>query len=128
VRTSGPGTFGVLFSVATLLWGFAQAPFFHIHAEDLDHEQNSGLEHVHVRSIPLSPGPQIGPYTADDDAIDVIWSISAPSVVQFHFVLEIADHPVIDAPVMAGSLVASVSLHSHDPPAFRPNNPRAPPA
>jgi len=119
---------GVIFGIATLLWGFAQAPFDHIHAEDLDHQQNSGVQHVHFRSVSSGPGPQIEPHTADDDAVDVVWSISAPSGIQLHFDLEIAGNPVIDAPVLTGSAVSTVSLHSHDPPALRLSQSRAPPA
>jgi len=117
-----------IFGVATLLWGFAQAPFFHIHAEDLDHEENSGLQHVHFPGFPLGPGPHIAPYTADDDAVDVLWSISAPPSIDFHLDLDAAERSVLEAPVLARSAPPAISLHSHDPPSLRPGHPRAPPA
>ena len=61
---------GVTLSVLALLLGFLQAPFDHIHPEDLDHPMTSGPVHVHGHNASTGHGPFIAPRTDDDDEID----------------------------------------------------------
>jgi len=110
------------------MWGFVQAPFLHIHSEELNHDHGTGPTHVHVRGVHVESGPEIESLTADDDAIDVDWAISAPSL--FHFVLppENVGRVAVKPSVSIGAPAASVLFRSHDPPALNPENPRPPPA
>lgn len=117
-----------IFAVTTLLWGFVQAPFLHIHAEDLDHDPGAGPTHTHVRAIHLESAPAIEALTADDDAIDLVWSISVPSLFQFVFPPELIERVTMEPSISPETLVAPVQLHSHDPPALSLQNPRPPPA
>src|SRR5690242_1464318 len=92
-RTTRQRTTGALLSVATLLFGFAQAPFFHVHrdvhGEELQHEHGAGLAHMHLRlADEADEGVHIEARTADDDAVDVVWSVSSPSGHAFHFDLD----------------------------------------
>ena len=95
-----------IFGVTTLLWGFVQAPFFHVHAEDLDHDHGAGITHIHVRSIHSESEPEIEALTADDDAIDVVWSISAPSIFQFVLPLERAECITAELPTSLDAPIA----------------------
>ena len=123
VRESGP-----IFGVAMLLWGFAQAPFLHIHAADLDHDHNSHPAHLHFRDIPTGRGPQLESHAEDEDAVVVVWSIAPPPGIQLSLDLEVADRPLIAPLALLGSGLPPVKLHSHDPPVLRLQNSRAPPA
>jgi len=114
--------------MATLLWGFVQAPFFHIHAEDLDHDHGAGLTHIHGRAIHNDSFAEIESHTADDDEIDVPWSIAAPPGIHFDIALDIAG-PVASEPLMVqAGTVPAIDLHSHDPPASYAQHSRPPPA
>ena len=118
---------GTILSIAALLWGFAQAPFFHIHPEELEHPATS-LAHLHVHAAPTVPGPSIGAHTDDDDAIDVEWGIAPPSAVAF--LLEPAIFEALDivpSPVISGAVVIP-QPRGHDPPDLTPRHPRPPPA
>jgi len=120
-----------LVSVLTLLWGFAQAPFLHVHAEgeELEHAHGSGLAHMHLRIAgPEDAGLHMEARTADDDAVDVVWSVSSPSGHGFHFEFDSAGPAAAAAPAAVATRVRVIRLHSHDPPALGPLNPRAPPA
>lgn len=117
-------------SVAALLFGFAQAPFFHVHAEELEHSHGSGLGHMHLRiaNDDGEDGVHVEARTADDNALDVVWSVSSPSGHGFDFEFDSAGLASIVAPAAPATRVRVVRLHSHDPPAPKPVNPRAPPA
>lgn len=120
---------GTVVSIAALLWGFLQAPFFHIHPEDLDHSATSGPVHVHVRAASSTSRPAIGALTADDDAVDVPWTIVQPAGVAFAFDLAVAESAVlIPAPAFISVAVPIPQRRGHDPPDVNPKHPRAPPA
>jgi hypothetical protein len=123
VRGSGP-----IFGVAMLLWGFAQAPFLHIHAADLDHDHNSQPAHLHFQDIPAERGPQLDSHAKDDDAVVVVWNIALPPGIQLSLDLDATDRPLIAAPVLLDAGIPTVRFHSHDPPVLRLRNSRAPPA
>jgi hypothetical protein len=120
---------GAVASIAALLWGFLQAPFFHIHPEDLDHSATSSPVHIHVRAASNTPGPTIGALTADDDAIDVPWSIVRPAGVAFALDLAVPESAMlIPAPALVSAAVPIPQRRGHDPPDVTPKHPRAPPA
>jgi hypothetical protein len=119
---------GATLSLAALLWGFLQAPFFHIHAEELDHSATSAPLHVHVHLAPSAPGPIIGALTADDDAIDVDWVITQPSAAVFAFDAGIPAAIVIPVPAFVSAAIPIPQQRGHDPPDLTPKQPRAPPA
>jgi hypothetical protein len=119
---------GAILSTAALLWGFVQAPFFHIHPEDFDHPAPATLSHVHVRSAPAAPGPAISALTADDDAVDVEWGIARVSAVSLAVDLSIPDTILIPAPTFVSAAVQTPQQRGHDPPELTPKQSRAPPA
>ena len=115
-------------SLAVLLWGFAQAPFAHIHPEEeLDHPHEQGFAHVHLQTH-HEDGAHWD-HAEAEDAIDVAWGIAPPPDHTFHFDSEGPIQPVlITAEIAKFSLPQTDCLHSHDPPALEPQNPRPPPA
>ena len=118
---------GTILSIAALFWGFLQAPFFHIHAEELEHRATSPA-HLHLHLASTEPGPTIGTHTADEDSIDVEWGIAPPSAVAFVFELAISDAVVIAPPQVVSAEVLIPKPRSHDPPDLTPRHPRPPPA
>ena len=74
---------GVILGVATLLWGFLQAPFDHIHpGEDFEHESVSTPMHVHVHNTFAGYDAGIAAYTAPEEhEIDVLWSVATSANV-----------------------------------------------
>ena len=118
---------GAVLSLAALSWGFLQAPFFHIHPEELDHPA-AGPAHVHVHLAPNAPGPTIGAHTADDDAIDVEWVLVRPSAAVFAFDPGVPDAIVIPVPALVSAAIPIPQPRGHDPPDLIPKQPRAPPA
>jgi hypothetical protein len=120
---------GTVASIAALLWGFLQAPFFHIHPEDLDHSATSAPLHVHLHAASNTAGPTIGALTADDDAIDVPWTIVQPEGVAFAVDLAVPESAMlIPAPAPASVAVPIPQRRGHDPPDVTAKHPRAPPA
>lgn len=119
---------GVILSVLVLLWGFLQAPFDHIHPEELEHQATSTLAHVHVREALVEHGPYIAPRTADDDEIDVLWSIATSAAVVLPADAEWSESVSVPAPSLAFFAVLVPRHRGHDPPEFSPKIPRAPPA
>jgi hypothetical protein len=120
---------GTVASIAALLWGFLQAPFFHIHPEDLDHSATSGPVHIHIRAATSASGPTIGALTADDDAVDVPWSIVrpvGPAITINSAIPESAT--LIPAPALVSAAVPVPQRRGHDPPDLTPKHPRDPPA
>jgi hypothetical protein len=119
---------GAILSTAALVWGFVQAPFFHIHPEDFDHPATATLTHVHFRSVPVAPGPMLCALTADDDAVDVEWGIARTSAVSFAVDLSIREAIYIPAPTLVSAAVQTPQQRGHDPPELTPKQSRAPPA
>lgn len=125
---------GVILGLATLLWGFLQAPFDHIHpGEDLDHEPVSAPMHLHVPETFSGHGPSVAAYTApDDDEVDVLWN-AAPSSPSsnpglFHGDAELGEPVSTPARSARSAEVLGPQRRGHDPPEFSPKIPRAPPA
>ena len=122
---------GVILGVTTLLWGFLQAPFDHIHpGEDFQHEATSLPVHLHVHQGFAGHGPGVAEFTpSSDDEIDVLWNAAASANVQLvHPDAEIAGSVQAPAPERVSAAIL-VPLHrGHDPPQSSPRIPRAPPA
>jgi hypothetical protein len=119
---------GVILSVLALLWGFLQAPFDHIHPEDLDHQATSGVVHLHGHKALTGHGPFIAPRTADDDEIDVLWTIATSAHVVLHADTELAERVSVPDPSFTSAAVSIPWHRGHDPPESSPKIPRAPPA
>jgi hypothetical protein len=118
---------GAFLSTAALLWGFYQAPFLHIHPEDLDHPA-TGLVHAHVPEPFADSAATAAAYTADDDAVDVGWNIFPPSFLPFVFHAAISSPASMPPLVVRSVRVPVLHRRSHDPPELTPQQPRAPPA
>ena len=119
---------GVILSTAALLWGSLQAPFFHIHPEELDHPATSVLVHFHIHEDHAAPGtPAIGAHTADDDAIDVGWNLIAPPDGGALPDLDVGEFVVVPSPAPASVAVPIPQRRSHDPPDLISKHPRSPP-
>ena len=118
---------GAILSIAALFWGFLQAPFLHIHAEETDHPATS-LAHMHVHSAQTASGPTICAHTADDDAIDVEWRIAPPSAGVFPLDLIVSGTVTVAAPAVVSIALLIPRPRGHDPPDLTPKQPRAPPA
>lgn len=119
----------LILALTSLLWGFVQAPFDHIHPnEDLDHEITAAPVHVHGHEWLQEPGAGIAPLTADDDEVDVLWSVTTTA----HFVAHTDASLVsrVQPPELTESAAPRLipQHRGHDPPQYRPTAPRAPPA
>ena len=119
---------GVTLSVLALLWGFLQAPFDHIHPEDLDHPATSGIVHLHGHKTLTGHGPFIAPRTDDDDEIDVTWSVTTSAHVVLHADTEMAERVSVPDPSFVSAPHLIPWHRGHDPPESSPKIPRAPPA
>jgi len=118
----------IIIGVLVLLWGSLQAPFDHIHPEELEHQATSAPLHVHVHETLPGLGPIISSRTADDDEVDVLWSATMSAHVVLHMDAELGERVTVPSPslIAVGSLVPR--HRGHDPPQFSPEIPRAPPA
>jgi hypothetical protein len=121
-------TRGVILGVVALLWGLLQAPFDHIHPEELEHQATSAPVHLHVHETLTGHSPFIGPRTADDDEIDVLWSVATSAIVVLHADAELGERISLSDPSVASVAVLVPRHRGHDPPGSSPNIPRAPPA
>jgi len=121
-------TRGVILGVLALLCGFLQAPFDHIHPEELEHQATSAPVHLHVHEMFTGHGPLIGPRTADDDEIDVLWSVTTSANVVLDAEAELGE--LVPSPDASLASIANVvpRHRGHDPPESSPKIPRAPPA
>ena len=117
----------IILGVLSLLWGFLQAPFDHIHPQELEHQANAGIVHVHVRGQ-WADETYIAPHTADDDEIDVLWSAVASAPVVLHADLESGDWAFLPPSSLASVALLLPEPRGHDPPELSPKIPRAPPA
>jgi hypothetical protein len=121
-------TGGVILGVATLLWGFLQGPFDHIHPEELEHPATSAPAHLHVHKTLTGHGPFIASHTADDDEVDVLWSVAASPNVVLHADTEFTEPVSVPVPSIALAAISMPRHRGHDPPESSPKIPRAPPA
>ena len=119
---------GRVLSTITLLCGFVQAPFFHIHPEDLDHPATSMPVHTHVHSMVPASGPVLSAETADDDAVDVEWGIARTSVAPLSFELGVPEAIFAPELTLVSAVIPTPRQRGHDPPEFTPRQSRAPPA
>jgi hypothetical protein len=119
---------GVILGVLALLWAFLQAPFDHIHPEELEHQATSAPVHLHVHETFTGHGPFIGPRTADDDEVDVLWSAATSANVVLHADAELGDRVPLRDPSPASVALLVPRHRGHDPPESSPKIPRAPPA
>lgn len=119
---------GVILGVATLLWGFLQAPFDHIHpGEDFEHEAMSTPVHLHEHEKFL--GPSVEVYApAEDDEIDVLWNAATSANVVLHADFELAERVTVPTPSVLSAAILVPRHRGHDPPESSPKIPRAPPA
>lgn len=116
---------GALLGTGALCWGFVQAPFLHIHADDQDHATAPPV-HVHYHLAQKAPAPAVD--SRDDDAIELEWSATAPSGIDLHFDAGPPERAFV-APVTFPSVAIQVPQYrGHDPPDLSPKKSRAPPA
>jgi hypothetical protein len=120
-------TGNVILGVLALLWGFLQAPFDHIHPEELEHTVTSAPVHIHVHETLAGHSPSIGPHTADDDELDVLWSVTTSAHVVLHADAELGERVTVPGPSFASVGILVPRHRGHDPPEFSPKIPRAPP-
>lgn len=118
----------VIFGVFVLLWGFVQAPFDHIHPGELEHEVTSAPVHVHAHEAAAEHGPAIAPHTADDDEVDVLWSVTTSAHIVLHASAELGERLTLPSPSRTSAAVLVPQHRGHDPPESSPKIPRAPPA
>jgi hypothetical protein len=122
-------TGGVIFGLLTLLWGFLQAPFDHIHlGEEPEHQAISAPVHLHVHGTFRGHGSFIAPHAADYDEIDVQWNAATSANVVFHADTELAERVAAPAPSVVAVAILVPRHRGHDPPESSPKIPRAPPA
>ncbi len=119
---------GTILSTVALFWGFLQAPFSHIHPEDLDHPAAPALVHMHVHEQAAAAGPLIGAHTADDDVIEIGWNALRSSVAGFSFDFTPARAMTVPAPKPVSAPALIPDWRGHDPPYTPPKPPRSPPA
>jgi hypothetical protein len=118
----------IIIGVFVLLCGFLQAPFDHIHPEELEHQVTSAPVHIHVHETLAGQGPAIAPHTADDDEVDVLWSVTTSAHVVLHADLVLGERVIAPAPSPTSAGILVPRHRGHDPPEFSPKIPRAPPA
>ena len=117
----------IILSIAALFWGFLQAPFYHVHAEELDHPAITPA-HFHVHSAAALSGIQITAHTADDDDIEIEWAIAQPDGVALVADLSVSAIARENPLTAISSVGTTPSPRGHDPPDFTPKQPRSPPA
>jgi len=120
---------GAILSIAALFWGFLQAPFFHVHTEELDHSNVSAPIHLHMHVARGAAGIAILAETADDDAIETEWSVTEPPQ-PVTILADIAPTGSlwVPSPVFSSAAVPVPSQRAHDPPDLTRKQPRSPPA
>ncbi len=121
-------TVRIISGVLALLWGFIQAPFDHIHPEELEHEAVAAPVHLHGHEMWTAEGPSMDAHTADDDEVDVLWSIALSSHVTLPAVAELPERLALPDLARTLATAPAVRHRGHDPPSFSPKIPRAPPA
>jgi len=84
--------------------------------------------HLHVYPRTTGDGPYVGAHTADDDEIDVLWSVATSAHVVLHADAELGEWMPISAPSLVSVALLMPRHRGHDPPELSPKIPRAPPA
>jgi len=120
----------VILGLATLLWGFLQAPFDHIHpGEDFEHEMAAALVHVHEHATFAGHNSRVAEYSpGEDDEIDILWNAAASANFVLHADAEPTGRMSLPAPSVASAAIVVPQHRGHDPPESGPKIPRAPPA
>jgi len=118
----------IILGVLALLWGSLQAPFDHIHPEELEHQATSAPLHMHVHETLPGLGPIISSRTADDDEVDVLWSATMSVHVVLPMDAELGERVTVPRPSLIAVGISVPRHRGHDPPQFSPKIPRAPPA
>jgi len=120
----------VTLGLATLLWGFLQAPFDHIHpGEDFEHEMASAPVHVHEHATFVGKDVRLAEYSpAEDEEIDVLWNAAPSANFVLHADAELTGRVSLPAPSFASAAIVIPRHRGHDPPESSPKIPRAPPA
>ena len=122
----------IILGVLTLLWGFLQAPFDHIHpGEDFEHEMAAALVHMHEHKHGTFAGKDVhlAEYSpVEDDEIDVLWNAAASANFVLHADAELTGRASVPAPSVASASIVVPQHRGHDPPESSPKIPRAPPA
>ena len=122
-------THGAILSIAGLFWGFLQAPFFHIHAGELEHAPVSVPVHLHGHLAPHASGFAIAAQTADDDAVETEWSVAQPQPFTIFADITAPLKTWLPSPLVFSSGVLPVpDQRGHDPPDLVSTQPRSPPA
>ena len=119
-----------MLGLATLLWGFLQGPFDHIHPGEAleDHQATSAPVHLHIHETFSEHGSFIAAHSPDDDEIDVPWNAGMSAHVVFHHDAELSERDLVPAPAVASAAILVPQHRGHDPPESSPKIPRAPPA
>ena len=118
---------GTVLSAVALLWGFYQAPFAHIHADDTDHPVTSTPVHWHVHhQSPPNPACSITA-PVDDDDVDVGWNARTCSFTQVPFSFMAAEPVALPIVTLSTVPVLIPQPRGHDPPELASKSPRAPP-
>ena len=117
----------LILGVVALLWGFVQAPFDHIHPEELEHAVTTSPVHIHEHESFTERAPSIASRTDDDDEVDVLWSIATSALFVLHADLTLGERISVPTPSQVSVVVLIPEYPGHDPPEFAPTIPRAPP-
>lgn len=120
----------VTLGLATLLWGFLQAPFDHIHpGEDFEHQMAASLVHVHEHAAFAGNNARLTEYSpAEDEEVDVLWNAAASANFVLHTDAELTGRVSVAATLVASAAIVVPWHRGHDPPESSPKIPRAPPA
>ena len=120
----------VILGLATLLWGFLQAPFDHIHpGEDFEHEMASAPVHLHEHATFPGNDRRVAEYSpVEDEEIDVLWNAAAAANFVLHADADLTGRVSLPAPSVASAAIVIPWHRGHDPPESSPKIPRAPPA
>ena len=119
---------GTILSVAALFWGFLQAPFFHIHAGELEHPVAPIPAHLHSHFAQHTTGLAIVAQTADDDAVEIEWGVIQPQPVTVFADISVPGKISLPVPVFSSAVLPVPSRRGHDPPDLVSQQPRSPPA
>src|SRR5260370_41972974 len=106
---------GAILSIVALFWGLLQAPFFHIHTEELDHSTAPIPVHLHIHVARHATGVAIVAETADDDAFETEWSATQPQPITILADIAPICKPSPPSPVISCGAVPFRTHRSHHP-------------
>lgn len=116
-------------ALVALLLSFGEAPFSHLHTLGLDHSQRSGLIHQHERPQSLPDGEShVTSPTADDDAVNVGWTIAPPTAALMLVYAEVQEKLEIPTPSISRRTSFEQSCRLSEAPTISPGQTRAPPS